>query len=725
MKTRLKTLPVALGAILVLGLPPALLLTTGFPLGEPAVAKPEDPLKALVAERSNLEKLYVNWQAGYLAAGGDRNVRISVGWSDDLSTEPSAGQGWVNLDMTDGRVRARIAGLSQPADLWLVEDGVGPGMSVRPQAGDRMVRVGRLNRDGAYAELATNLGPEFFRDFWLDLVVVSRAGETPAKSSLLLGTRSYFERVYTRSRLESDKLRERTRPGLFGPASLTSLLFSPSLAEANPVQILISHGLVGSDVGQGGDLFFRGTFSGNGRTCGTCHRVELNQELDADFIATLPANDKLFVAEFPVSQGGVPGLERPLLMRAHGLILENVDGAENPTVKFTMRGVPHSLSLATSILAPNDGRAPVERTGWSGDGAPSTGALRFFPVGAVRQHFTKRLNRVANVDFVEPTSAQLDKMAAFSLASGRLNDLVLSNVTLTNAGAQAGKVKFVSAAARCNGCHANAGGNVAAGTNNNFNTGVETVFNPARTIENFPFDGGFGTANRDCDGNGSNDCFGDGTFNSVPLVEAADTPPFFHNNVAETIEDAITFFTTAEFANSPAGGGAAIPLTVTEIDNIGAFLRVINAAFNNDIAIQRTDAGLSLQDGGDSINGNCPDDPLGGSDETSGAEPDSGENTNCGGGDDPQGKKDTIDELLRLANEEAQDAIDVLAAKGLHADARALLQSGINKNAQAINENANFTRIFLIQGALGDFLAAKAKYGTGLNLTMGEGNLLF
>ncbi|HEX5716228.1 MAG TPA: hypothetical protein VF179_08720 [Thermoanaerobaculia bacterium] len=720
MKTRLKTLPVALGAILVLGLPPALLLTTGFPLGGPAAVTPEDPLKALVAEQSNLEKLYVNWQAGYLAAGGDRNVRISVGWSDDLSTEPSGGQGWVNLDMTDGRVRARIAGLRQPADLWLVEDGAGPGMSVQPEAGDRMVRIGRLNRDGAYSELAANLGPEFFRDFWLDLVVVSRAGETPAKSSVLLGTRSYFERVYTRTRLESEKL----RPGLFGPASLTSLLFSPRLAEANPTQILISHGLVGSDVGQGADLFFRGTFSGNGRTCGTCHRVELNQELDADFIATLPANDKLFVAEFPVNQGGVPGLERPALMRAHGLILENVDGLENPTVKFTMRGVPHSLSLATSILAPNDGRAPVERTGWSGDGAPQTGALRFFPVGAVRQHFPKRLNRVANVDFVLPTSSQLDKMAAFSLASGRLNDLVLSNVTLTNAGAQAGKVKFVSAAARCNGCHANAGGNVAAGTNNNFNTGVETVFNPARTIENFPFDGGFGTANRDCDGNNVNDCFGDGTFNSVPLIEAADTPPFFHNNVAETIEDAITFFTTAAFANSPAGGGAAIPLTVTEIDNIGKFLRVINAAFNNDIAIQRTDAALSLEFQGDSAQGGCPD---GGGDEgNSGDESDSGESTNCGGGgDDPQGRKDTVDELLRLANEEAQDAIDVLAAKGLHSDARTLLQSGINKGAQAINENATFTRVALIQGALSDFLTAMTKYGSGLNLTRGEGNLLF
>ena len=40
----------------------------------------------------------------------------------------------------------------------------------------------------------------------------------------------------------------------------------------------------------------------------------------------------------------------------------------------------------------------------------------------------------------------------------------------------------------------------------------------------------------------------------MSLVEAADTPPFFHNNSAETIEDAVEFYTTdifGEFACGP------------------------------------------------------------------------------------------------------------------------------------------------------------------------------
>lgn len=710
MKTTIKPLTIFLGIALLLGLPPTLLVTVSPSPPTPAVmAKPADPLQALLAQQSTLELFYRDWQKRYLAAGGDRTVMVSLGWTEGLSTEPSTARGWVDLDLIDGAVRAEVRSLNgQPADLWLVDNQDGPGRTVQPEPGDRMLRIGRL-QDGYVAKVAARLGPAFFRDFELDLVVVSRAGKTPAESRILVGSRPYFERLYTTTRVAVERTRDASRqPGLLRIASMLSLL-APRTAEANSTQILIAHGLVSQAVGDGANLFFRGTFSGNGRTCGTCHRVRNNQGLDLDFISTLPANDPLFVAEFPPSQGGVPGLERPNLMRSHALILENADGFANPTVKFTMRGVPHSLSLATSILAPSDGRAPVQRTGWSGDGAPNTGALRFFPVGAVIQHFTRSLNRVSGVDFVLPTDAQLDQMEAFTLASGRLNELNLASVTLSDAAAQAGKLRFVATDARCNGCHANAGANVASGQNFNFNTGVETAFNLAQSTEPFPLDGGFGTADRDCNGDGSNDCFGDGTFNTTPLIEAADTEPFFHNNLSATIEDAIAFYTTAAFASSPAGGGSPIPLTPTDVDNIGKFLRVLNAAFNVSISVQRNNAALMLESGVD-------------------AEPNT---TICPAAEvecepeNPNGKRDTVNMLISLSNTEAADAIEVLQEKGLHADAVQLLNSAISKNAAAIAESSSFRRRTLIEGALNDLRSAKAKFGTNLTFTLGEGNLLF
>ena len=109
-------------------------------------------------------------------------------------------------------------------------------------------------------------------------------------------------------------------------------------------------GVVPLDVCVGANIFFRETFNGNGRTCATCHRVERNFAIDPEFIPTLPSNDPLFVAEFnPI----LANLERPAQMRAHGLILENVDGTQpDPNIRFVLRSVPHNLSMGVSITSP-------------------------------------------------------------------------------------------------------------------------------------------------------------------------------------------------------------------------------------------------------------------------------------------------------------------------------------------------------------------------------------
>src|SRR6185295_7420747 len=437
----------------------------------------------------------------------------------------------------------------------------------------------------------------------------------------------------------------------------------------------VDHGLVSQAVGAGADLFFRGTFGGNGRTCGTCHRAANNLGLDLRFISTLPANDKLFIAELPPEEGGVPGLERPALMRGHGQILMNGDGFESPTSKFVMRGIPHALSLSTSIGEP-------QSTGWAGD----VGTLRLLSNAAVKQHFTKSLNRVAGTDFVPPTDAELDDMEAFMLAGGRLNNLDLPSVTLTNAAAQAGKLRFLGVG--CTACHFNAGATFLGGFNANLNTGVENRPDPSQATEPHPRDGGSGaTPNLDCDGDRTPDCFGDGTFNVPPLIEAADTEPFFHTNSAATLEEAVTHYTTEAF--SQAFGGFTLPLSQKDILDVAAFLRVLNAAFNSAISIQRNSAALTLE-------------------RSNGA-----------------GTRETVNMLLALSSSEAMDAIEVLSARKLHAPSVTLLKSAIAKNSGAIAARSPKARQALIQQALTNLKAAKVKLGKGLDFTLGEGNLLF
>jgi hypothetical protein len=187
-------------------------------------------------------------------------------------------------------------------------------------------------------------------------------------------------------------------------------------------------------------------------------------------------------------------------------------------------------------------------------------------------------------------------------------------------------------AGKCALCHENAGAtlNVRAFTelfnglgvplptltgNANFATGVNDlqalpgdIFDRARN----PRDGGFGLVPHDnrtpLPQNGNRPCangrggFGVVTlpggvlppglceedFNTPPLIEAADTPPFFHNNAVNTIEAAAAFYNDNAFNNSVGGqllqaldtNGISVSLDTTQISAIAAFLRVLNALEN-------------------------------------------------------------------------------------------------------------------------------------------------
>jgi hypothetical protein len=116
-------------------------------------------------------------------------------------------------------------------------------------------------------------------------------------------------------------------------------------------------------IAKGRRIFFNETFEGNGRTCGTCHPADNNFAIDPAFIARLPNNDPLFVAE--LNPALAKNFENPRLMREFGLILENLDGFGDLDNGFVMRGVPHTLALQTSVASPAGlgpaGRATARR----------------------------------------------------------------------------------------------------------------------------------------------------------------------------------------------------------------------------------------------------------------------------------------------------------------------------------------------------------------------------
>jgi len=60
------------------------------------------------------------------------------------------------------------------------------------------------------------------------------------------------------------------------------------------------------------------------------------------------------------------------------------------------------------------------------------------------------------------------------------------------------------------------------------------------------------------------------------VIEAADSAPLFHNNEKASIEDAVAFYTRRHLPSCVER--LRHPTQPAEIDSIGAFLRVLNAA---------------------------------------------------------------------------------------------------------------------------------------------------
>lgn len=579
--------------------------------------RPSTLPKPVIGNVDNLRNAYERWKAAVTAAGQASKLVLPLGYSKGLSSKHTRAHGQATLDLVRGALAIEVVGLPERDawDVWLVDNRPGVGASVLAEPGDGFLHLGRLvHKEGQAATLRGRLEPAQMEAFKLDLLMVAKAGDPLKTARVLFGSPTLFQRLYYAElrgepyRVGTDRNQEQLAHPVLAP--LLGLIPAPAYA-AEPAELE-------ELIAKGEDLFFNRTFKGNGRTCGTCHPKENNFTLDPAFIATIPDTDPLFVAD-PDKAAFNPdlaNLEKPEMMEMFGLILENLDGFEdldddgNPD-KFVMRAVQHTLALPTSITPVTNippggpqGPAPANMTGWSGDGSPNTGSMRDFIIGAVMQHYPKTLARVPGVDFKLPNDKQLDALEAFQLSLGRQIDLDLANLVLSNAAAADGQDIFVNGTGvpatpgSCNACHNNAGAGFATAgdENRNFNTGIEDrldspTISPTAMALGVPRDGGFGKL--DVAPSIGDGAFGNDTFNTQVVVEAADTAPLFHTNVAPDIEAAVRHYTLPEF-NNRVPLSFRIALDETQITQVGTFLRVINAVENIRSARQFASTALEI-----------------------------------------------------------------------------------------------------------------------------------
>jgi len=461
-----------------------------------------------VGSVSNLQKTYDNWSRAYGASEPTGPV-LTMLWTRGLSSEFSSAKGIAQLDLERNTVSVRIDGLgdTEISDVWLVDNLPGFGRTVIPEEGDHLVRIGSLKFENGNAWLDAQV--ENLADFQLDMIVLSRNGGAPGKDGVLYGTTSLFQKVFH-------------YPEHKAPWQAVSSHENPLISNANATGITPPNFFQNFDsslLNKGRDLFFNETFNGNGRSCGTCHREDDNMALGLKKIASLPADDPLFIVEQEYRQDGSVNplfndfrMEKPALMRKAGLILENPNGFRELNGDFTtrvnMRAATHVLSVRTTLAPPpafsDDGTLPVnvddlvfaERTGWGGDGTPTgfrqdffesngrdlTGSLRDFVIGAIVQHYTRTLERSGldedgfgnprTPDFRFATEQELDAIEAFMLSIGRQEENDdLNTISLSDELADRGRLNYMGfnvfdatpgdgrPPLNCNSCHFNGGSN--------------------------------------------------------------------------------------------------------------------------------------------------------------------------------------------------------------------------------------------------------------------------
>ena len=313
-------------------------------------------------------------------------------------------------------------------------------------------------------------------------------------------------------------------------------------------------------------------------------------------------------------------------------------------------------------------------TGWSGDGAPGTGSLREFAIGAVTQHFTKRLERVAGPRLQAAERASAGCHGSVS-AVARPRDATSTwprsrSRTRTSTPARRSSSTAPAdpaAGGTCNFCHTNGGALSANRQNRNFNTNVEDVVasgaQPSRTFRRTAASGR--TANPD-------GTFGNRTFNTASVVEAADTAPFFHNNVVNTLEGVVEFYSGPEFNDPTAPGDADSTSTPTQDDQIADFMRGLNTLQNIDVARRELEEILANRS-------------------------------------DPRGEQDT---RLQTAFEETEDAIDVLKQGGIFPAGVTQLTSARTMVVQAQRATTAAQRRLLISQAIVKLTQARNAFAT-------------
>ena len=175
-----------------------------------------------------LDVKYERWKAAI--DENESDLIVGLMWSKGLSNGERVGLvGRARIDIYRGTVSVELSGTEagDSYDVWLVDNGRGPGASVVVTADDRLVRLGRLRDSGGSAVLEAKMPPAGAAGFTLDQVVVAEAGRSPAEGGgILFGSPTLFQRRFM-AELQESSIRLAVRINPVAPSSGGTTCESP------------------------------------------------------------------------------------------------------------------------------------------------------------------------------------------------------------------------------------------------------------------------------------------------------------------------------------------------------------------------------------------------------------------------------------------------------------------------------------------------------------------
>ena len=403
-----------------------------------------------------------------------------------------------------------------------------------------------------------SLGPAAFTSFFPDRAFVVRSGESPMDGFVLTGSSTFFARL---SHVRSAS--SMTRPRRSGSIPQPRRRERPIRRAHRPGPPAVSEREIR---GQRTDLrdLSRRNQQFHCRSRPHCHSASERSALRGRDQSGVGGARK----SEPDATVRIDSGQRRRIRPIRGFVFRGAQNVQALANSTTPQDPSFGIDFSTNGRNPD----PPERLGWGNDGPP----LRDFALVAIAQHAPTTLSRTPGVDFRVPTDEELDALVAYQLSLGRQEDFNLPSLELKSTLATNGKTLFLDSGKlfepghkNCNGCHFNGGGSAGMSFNDQtpgfpdidgsprgFNIGAGTNVNeiPLALTLGLPRDGGFGQILTVFGSFGNTDDlpppFGHlefEEFNSPPVVESADTGPFFHNHTVADLESAVAFYGTPAF----------------------------------------------------------------------------------------------------------------------------------------------------------------------------------